>query len=162
MDITKRAERIIFEERLRDLLDECKDEIVRLTARIRKIQEIIDFGAIAYFQEESEKPAPPSCLSSAGYPPGARYSFIDKDNLEKKEPTQTTPIDDDELYRNEAPVCPWCGDEYSEPWDLDMSDGEEMEIICDICEKPFTVKCEIEYYYTTSTNQVDSSTKEKE
>jgi uncharacterized Zn finger protein len=53
------------------------------------------------------------------------------------------------MYKDEV-VCPHCGYEFSESHEFSMQhDGDEIEIECDECGKPFTAFLCVEYTYST-------------
>jgi hypothetical protein len=54
------------------------------------------------------------------------------------------------LISNPQPVCPSCGREYHDAWELDLDDGEESEIQCARCDATFFVVAHISTTYSTS------------
>ena len=47
-------------------------------------------------------------------------------------------------------VCPHCGYEFSDSWELPMKrDGDNTEIECDECQKKFTVYLSVTYAYSS-------------
>ena len=49
----------------------------------------------------------------------------------------------------EAPECPHCGAEYSDPWELDLPDGGKTEVQCEHCEGCFQVEARVTSEYST-------------
>lgn len=55
------------------------------------------------------------------------------------------------LKYNLDPICPYCGTEQSDAWELRLEkDGDEKEIDCISCGLPFTVKLDLTVQYSTS------------
>ena len=54
-------------------------------------------------------------------------------------------------YGNSEPVCPYCGHVYTDAWDLNLEQDEEMILECGECEKEFHVQCCIDITYHTRT-----------
>ena len=53
------------------------------------------------------------------------------------------------LWLNNKPVCPSCGEEMSDAWEMDMNDGDCEEVECGHCGKPYEVVCCVSFEYTT-------------
>lgn len=53
-----------------------------------------------------------------------------------------------EVFGDE-PTCPHCGEAESSMWELDLGDGEEAEIDCSSCGKPFVAGAFVSVTYTT-------------
>lgn len=54
-----------------------------------------------------------------------------------------------DLSRCVAPICPHCGKEYGDAWELGMHDGDQETVDCGHCEKGFVVECEVSVTYST-------------
>lgn len=54
-----------------------------------------------------------------------------------------------ELTLNPCPVCPHCGAEQGDPWDLGLGDGDATDADCQSCGRPFAVGCEVSVTYST-------------
>lgn len=54
-----------------------------------------------------------------------------------------------DLDRNPLPVCPHCGREQPDAWELDLDDGQSTETDCLYCERPFEVACTVAISYST-------------
>jgi hypothetical protein len=46
-------------------------------------------------------------------------------------------------------ICPHCGKEFEDSWELCQKDEDVYEYDCDQCEKPFSVQAIITVTYTT-------------
>jgi len=46
-------------------------------------------------------------------------------------------------------VCPYCGHEDEDSWEYNMRDGDEEEIICDVCWGIFRATCDVSVTYST-------------
>ena len=47
-------------------------------------------------------------------------------------------------------ICPHCGKEFEDSWELCQKDEDVYEYDCDQCEKPFAVQAHISVTYTTT------------
>lgn len=56
-----------------------------------------------------------------------------------------------DLNLNPDPVCPHCGYEHQDAWELQLSDGDVCSIWCHNCKKPFLISCRIDITYSTRT-----------
>ena len=71
-------------------------------------------------------------------------------NQNRLTPAGKDDMDEYDLLLNPSPVCPHCGKAMPDAWELDMSDGDEIEIECGNCDKPMNIECRITVEYTTS------------
>ena len=55
-----------------------------------------------------------------------------------------------DLLLNDNPVCPSCGKEMMDAWELDLTDGDRAEVECGSCNMPMMVECVVTVRYTTS------------
>lgn len=46
-----------------------------------------------------------------------------------------------------GPICPKCGDEFTEPWELGLRDGEVSGIQCASCGADLLIECAIDVSY---------------
>ena len=51
--------------------------------------------------------------------------------------------------RSPDAVCPWCGEEQGDTWELRLTDGETADVDCDSCHKPIRVEAHVWIDYTT-------------
>lgn len=58
---------------------------------------------------------------------------------------------------SDKPICPYCGHEYGDAWELDLKDNEEDEVECGRCETTFRVQCHISIDYSTRRTEVSAS-----
>ena len=54
-------------------------------------------------------------------------------------------------HLTQNPVCPHCGKEMMDSWELDIGDDESEQIDCGECEKPYRVSCRVYVKYSTET-----------
>jgi hypothetical protein len=59
------------------------------------------------------------------------------------------PINESTCWDNDAPICPYCGDTMTEPWELNLSDGDCVTVECGECLEEYSVSCAIRVTYTT-------------
>ena len=54
-----------------------------------------------------------------------------------------------ELEDTINPICPYCGKEMRDAWELYLNDGDETEVDCPYCEEPYIVQCNVSVSYST-------------
>ncbi len=54
----------------------------------------------------------------------------------------------DTMYTREI-VCPHCGRQFTDSWEFNMDDGEEIDVECRYCEKEFVVTCDVTVTYSS-------------
>lgn len=63
-------------------------------------------------------------------------------------PDVAEPTEFDTEYTR-APICPHCGKEMTDAWELQLHDSDYQEVECGWCEKPYSVTCCISVDYCT-------------
>lgn len=65
------------------------------------------------------------------------------------EMTTEDPSARSESYTNGSSIaCPWCGVAHGDLWEHRLNDGDDLDVECGTCEKPFLLSLEITYDYT--------------
>lgn len=57
---------------------------------------------------------------------------------------------ENESFRESSIVCPWCG--YEDPDSFEVDEGEHEDFACRRCGKPFDLEVEVSTEYTTRRN----------
>lgn len=55
------------------------------------------------------------------------------------------------MYTNHTvrPICPYCGSEERDAWELNLSDGETTIISCGRCDEDYEIECHVDVSYST-------------
>ena len=56
---------------------------------------------------------------------------------------------DYDLKFNSSPVCPYCGSEMTDAWELEMDDGDADDVDCGVCCETYAVVCHVQVTYST-------------